>query len=39
MNVADAVGYARHYIELASRQTANPDSGRTQSLPDAPTNA
>jgi hypothetical protein len=29
MDLADAVGYARHHIELARRQTANPDSGRT----------
>jgi hypothetical protein len=29
MDLADAVGYARHHIELARRQTAKPDSGRT----------
>jgi hypothetical protein len=29
MDLADAVGYARHHIELARRQAANPDSGRT----------
>jgi predicted ATPase len=29
MDLADAVGYARHHIELARRQTANPDSGGT----------
>jgi hypothetical protein len=29
MNLADAVGYARHHIELARRQTATSDSGRT----------
>jgi predicted ATPase/class 3 adenylate cyclase len=29
MDPADAVGYARHHIELARRQTANPHFGRT----------
>jgi hypothetical protein len=29
MDLADAVGYARHHVELARRQAANPDSGRT----------
>jgi predicted ATPase len=29
MDLADAVGYARHHIELARRQVDNPDSGRT----------
>jgi hypothetical protein len=29
LDLADAVGYARHQIELARRQAANPDSGRT----------
>ena len=29
MDAADAVAYARHHIELARRQAANPDSGRT----------
>jgi hypothetical protein len=29
MDLADAVKYARHHIELARRQSANPDSGRT----------
>jgi predicted ATPase/class 3 adenylate cyclase len=29
MDLADAVGYARHNIELARRQTANPDTGGT----------
>jgi predicted ATPase len=29
MDLADAVGYARHHIELARRQAANPDSGPT----------
>jgi hypothetical protein len=29
MDRADAVEYARHHIELARRQTANPDSGGT----------
>jgi hypothetical protein len=29
MDLADTVGYARHHIELARRQTANPDTGRT----------
>jgi predicted ATPase len=29
MDLADAVGYARHHIELAPLQAANPDSGRT----------
>jgi predicted ATPase len=29
MDLADTVGYARHHIELARRQTANPDSGGT----------
>jgi predicted ATPase/class 3 adenylate cyclase len=29
MDVADAVAYARHHIQLARRQTANPDSDRT----------
>jgi predicted ATPase len=29
MDLADAVGYARHHIELARRQAANPDSGAT----------
>jgi hypothetical protein len=29
MDLADAVEYARHHIELARRQTANPDSGST----------
>jgi predicted ATPase len=29
MDLADAVGYARRHIELARRQTANPDTGRT----------
>jgi hypothetical protein len=29
MDLADAVAYARHHIELARRQTANPDPGRT----------
>ena len=29
MDAADAVAYARHRIELARRQAANPDSGRT----------
>jgi hypothetical protein len=29
MDLAEAVGYARHHIELARRQAANPDSGRT----------
>jgi predicted ATPase/class 3 adenylate cyclase len=29
MDLADAVGYARHHIELARRQAAEPDSGRT----------
>jgi hypothetical protein len=28
MDAADAVAYARHHIELAGRQAANPDSGR-----------
>jgi hypothetical protein len=28
MDLAEAVGYARHHIELARRQAANPDSGR-----------
>jgi predicted ATPase len=27
MDLADAAGYARHHIELARRQSANPDSG------------
>jgi hypothetical protein len=29
MDPGDAVAYARHHIELARRQAANPDSGRT----------
>jgi hypothetical protein len=29
MDLAEAVGYARHHIELARRQTANPDCGGT----------
>jgi predicted ATPase/class 3 adenylate cyclase len=29
MDLADAVAYARHHIELARRQAANPDPGRT----------
>jgi hypothetical protein len=29
MDLAEAVGYARHHIELARRQTANPDTGGT----------
>jgi hypothetical protein len=29
MDLADAVGYARHHIDLARRQAANPDAGRT----------
>jgi hypothetical protein len=29
MNLADAVGYARHHIELARRQAANSDCGGT----------
>jgi predicted ATPase/class 3 adenylate cyclase len=29
MDLADAVEYARHHIELARRQTANPDPGHT----------
>jgi hypothetical protein len=29
MDLADAVSYARHHIELARRQATNPDSGRT----------
>jgi hypothetical protein len=29
MDLADAVGYARHHIELARRQAGNPDSGHT----------
>jgi hypothetical protein len=29
MDAADAVAYARRHIELARRQAANPDSGRT----------
>jgi hypothetical protein len=29
MDLAEAVGYARHHIELARRQATNPDSGRT----------
>jgi hypothetical protein len=29
MDAADAIGYARHHIELARRQAANPDTGRT----------
>jgi predicted ATPase len=29
MDLADAVGYARHQIQLARRQAANPDPGRT----------
>jgi predicted ATPase len=29
MDLADAVAYARRHIELARRQAANPDSGRT----------
>jgi predicted ATPase/class 3 adenylate cyclase len=29
MDLGEAVGYARHHIELARRQAANPDSGRT----------
>jgi hypothetical protein len=29
MDLADAVGYARHHIELARCQVANPNSGRT----------
>jgi predicted ATPase len=37
MDLADAVAYARRHIELARRQAANPDSGPTQSPPDAPT--
>jgi hypothetical protein len=28
MDLAEAVGYARHHIELARRQAANPDCGR-----------
>jgi hypothetical protein len=29
IDLAEAVGYARHHIELARRQAANPDSGST----------
>jgi predicted ATPase/class 3 adenylate cyclase len=29
MDLAEAVEYARHHIELARRQNANPDTGRT----------
>jgi hypothetical protein len=29
MDLADAVGYARHLLDLARRQAANPDSART----------
>jgi hypothetical protein len=29
MDLADAVGYARHHIQLARRQAADPDSGQT----------
>jgi hypothetical protein len=29
MDLAEAVGYARHHIELSRRQTANPDTGGT----------
>jgi hypothetical protein len=29
MDLADAVGYARHHIDLARRQAANPDTGGT----------
>jgi hypothetical protein len=29
MDLAEADGYARHHIELARRQAANPDTGRT----------
>jgi predicted ATPase len=29
MNLADAIAYARHHIELARRQAVNPDYGRT----------
>jgi hypothetical protein len=29
LDLADAVSYARHHIELARRQPANPDSGRS----------
>jgi hypothetical protein len=36
MDLADAVEYARHHIELARRQTANPDPRHTESPPDAP---
>jgi predicted ATPase len=36
MDLGDAVGYARHHIQLARRQEANPDSSRTESPPDAP---
>jgi hypothetical protein len=28
-DVTEAVGYARHHIDLARRQAANPDPGRT----------
>jgi hypothetical protein len=29
MDLAEAVSYARHHIELARRQAPNPDSGST----------
>jgi hypothetical protein len=29
MDLADTVEYARHHIELARRQAANPNTGRT----------
>jgi hypothetical protein len=29
LDLADTVDYARHHIELARRQAANPDSGGT----------
>ena len=29
MDLSDVVGYARHHIELARRQAANPDSSGT----------
>jgi hypothetical protein len=39
MDPAEAVAYARHHIELARRQAANPDSRRTSSPPTAPSPA